>query len=255
MNRITKLLWEKADYCLRVSLYYTGLILQSRIIKPEEKEALEDMRQECKPENVFACKSKAYHWGPYFNEEEGINDGGSDGLTRWLYDYILKRFNINPLKGLNGDQMRPYFAVLYATGDYERAKKIWNGFKLRLTMFPSLMESFVFKPQTLYLLFKTLKRKNWLIYPLYWISAIFFYFAVKRNLKQPISEGTTNKITLLPTMKLARYKMPSDEYIIEVYETYFHSGIDGKLIRDSIITGLIGEDNYKKYLERKFNAK
>ena len=32
--------------------------------------------------------------------------------------------------------------------------------------------------------------------------------------------------------------MPTDGYIREVYETYFHSGVDGELIRTQLIRAL-----------------
>ena len=55
-----------------------------------------------------------------------------------------------------------------------------------------------------------------------------------------IDSGCTNKISLLPTMKIMQVQdMPSNEYISSVYNTYFDKGEDGKMIRESIIGGLI----------------
>ena len=74
------------------------------------------------------------------------------------------------------------------------------------------------------------------------ISKFFFKRSIKRNLKESIEISTTNKITLLPTMKLLGYDMPSDDYIKRVYETYWWNLEEkgGIMIREALIKGLTG---------------
>ena len=248
MINLTPLLWEHADYCLRVSLYVTGKLLQRESERDPwyeaDMDAFFDMKDECEPFELWARKSRMYHWGPY-TSPEGEKDGGSKGATRWLYDHFLKYIGVNPKKGLNGDQMRAYFIVLHLTNYKWSARETWKGFKRRLGMFPSMMEHFFFKPQALVLLFDMLKDDSRCLKLLAKVSRFFFDMSVKRNMKVYPYYNATGKISLLPTMKLLGYKMPSDDFIKMVYWVYFSKGEGGKLIRESMINGLTGENNEK----------
>lgn len=219
-----KILYEHADYCLRASLYCTGQVLQKQF---DYYTIMLDMFFECEPESLWARKSRQYTWSK------------SEGLTRWLYDYFFKFIGLDFYKGLNGDQLRAYFTYLHAIKDQTAARTIWSNFKKRLGMYPSMMEHFIFKPQSLVLLFDLIKKDSIWLNLLAKISKQFFKWSVKRNLKESTSVSTTNKISMLPTMKLLGFDMPSDDYIKSVYNIYFKgTSIPSTMLRESLIKGV-----------------
>jgi len=274
---ISEQLFEHADMCLRTSLYCVGKFLQAggfEQMSVKDTIAMDEMKQECRLYESFGHrKSAKYHWGPF------EDDGGSDGLTRWLYDHFLKYLRINPCKGLNGDAYRAYFIWLYLTNNWQGTLRVMFGFILRGLMvsmismsvvsfilslcsanpslwflwtwlgvwilfmpFPSLMEFAIWKPQTFVLLFKVKfpYKIHWLWAPLGWVCELFFIISMARELHYvPIIDGTTNKISLLPTMKCLGWNLPHDDYIKTVYETYFgKENAQGYFISESIYKGL-----------------
>ena len=249
---LTERLWEHADYTIRTSLYCTGKLLQAGSLDKlshEDSIAMKKMMLECNLyEWVGHRKSKMFHWGPYTDPVTGKTDGGSDGVTRWLYDHVLKHFDINPSKGLNGDQYRAYFMWLFLTKDWRQALKVMFGYIIRLGMTPSLMEWAPVKPQAYVMLLKVRFPLgiNYLWYPLYLIARLAFGIGYKVEMKDvEFKHGTTNKITLLPTAKcLGIIKNPTMQeaaLMKRVYDRYFGSteASQGFFIADSVYKGLL----------------
>lgn len=213
--------YDLGDYCLRTSLYCYSCVKNGRIINIEDKELMDHMEIECKldPLSLFPRKSEYYKWS------------NSDGLTRFIYNFFLRFLGIDPYKGLNFDQLRAYYLYLYATKQRKKAIKHLAGWFLRLGFAPSLMEHIIFKPQAIIMLLATI----W--YPLHYLVYIPFIFSVRKNMTEPIEVGTTNKITLLPTLKELKYLDVGGyivfiemlgykyayfkDYVIDVYRTYF----------------------------------
>ena len=189
--------YNHGDYCLLTSLYCYAT---------EGNELwMEAMEKECKlsPLSLFPRKSEEYTWSR------------SDGLTRWIYDKILCHFNIDPHKGLNGDQLRAYYLYLLKTKQRRKAWMHIGGFVLRLGFFPSMMEHVIWKPQSIICLLAAAWRPlRFLVYP-------FFRYSVERNLEEDILDGTTNKITLLPTLKELGYL----EVCRKLYESVLYINI------------------------------
>ena len=196
--------WDHGDFLLRSSLTAIGdIMFYGKTIDPSI--ALAEL--ECRIHTYFKQrKSAEYRWSK------------SDGLTRWIYDHIFRYFHFDPYKGLNFDQLRAYWLYLYLRKNRARAIKQLIGFILRLGFAPSFMEHIIMKPQSLVMLLATVwKPLRFLVYP-------FFYISAKLNLREPIEESTTNKITLLPTLAALGWKVPQHEYLIETYKEYFKPG-------------------------------
>jgi hypothetical protein len=135
--------------------------------------------------------------------------------------------------------MRALFTYLHATGDKTTARWIWHNFKTRLGMFPSLMEHFLFKPQTMVLLFDLLKDDSISLKLLAKLSRWAFLRSVIAELLVPV-EDATNKISMLPTLKLLKYNLPCESYIRKVYNVYWDKNdLASIMIRESIIDGLL----------------
>ena len=205
------------DYCLLTSLWIYSM-LDTKAFNEDTGEttdgikalvAFEAMEKECKldPLSLFPIKSEEYTWSR------------SDGLTRWLYDNILKYFGINPGKGLNFDQLRGYYLFLYRTKRRKKACKHLLSWIARLGFAPSLMEHVFFKPQALVMMLATIWK------PLHYLVWPFLYFSVKKNFEETIEQGTTNKITLIPTlMELGYLEVAEDFIFIKIgrYHRAFH---------------------------------
>lgn len=203
--------FDKRDTCLQISHYYWAKRVLGIQTGDDVNILAEMIEEECRIINKLGHrKNHTYKWS------------NSDGLTKWLYNKVLKYIGIDPYKGLNGDQYRAFFIYLYAMKG--KAKKqlrnnIAFGFIVRLGFFPSLMEHMIMKPQAFVLFLKT--YKHYKFNPLYWISRLAFHFSMKRNLKQPVKGHTTNKISLLPTMYYLGYKLPDKEYRDSIYNRYY----------------------------------
>ncbi len=234
-------LFNEGDFCLRTSLYITGKLFQKKLTTIDMF-YWKLMVDECRLFTWFHHrKSKKYTW------KKDVH-GGKKSLRckafitiNWVFRKLkLTKTDLVFYCGLNCDQYRGLLIPLYLTKDTKTSKKIarrifW-GYVLRLGFSPSLTEWAVIKPQSFILLFRML----WYAWPLYPISWVFWRISMWRNLKQPIKGHATNKISLLPTMLLLNYKLPSDEYICRVYSRYFKHGSDGKMIRKALIGGLSG---------------
>lgn len=208
--------WDHGDFVLRTSLVRSGFMLAGIDAYEEEMSIME---RECRLDTLFRQrKSPVYTWSV------------SDGLTRWLYDNVLKHIGLDPYKGTNFDQLRAYWLYLYLTNNRKRALKHLIGFILRLGFTPSLMENVIFKPQSTILLLATIWE------PLKYLVMLPFLLSVRRNLSVPISKSTTNKITLLPTMKVLGMELPDDEFITDTYTVYFSTQ---PFIRHSILKGVL----------------
>ena len=202
--------YDHGDYCLRTSLYTCSILKDLNTHNGKYKYPFhlidfKAMERECKlsPLSLFPIKSEEYTWSR------------SDGLTRWLYDHVLKYLKLDLHKGLSGDQLRAYYLYLMLTKQKRKAWLHILGIVLRLGFTPSLMEHCIFKPQAyIALLYTAWKPLKYLSYP-------FFKLSVIRNLKKPIEQGTTNKILLLPTMYALGMELPKYDYICKVYDTYF----------------------------------
>ena len=230
-------LYDKGDWILRASLYTVGRLLRELPITEE----IVTVKKHCRLFRWFGHrKSPEYKW----------SNSGSENIkentlfkrpTYWIYNNILRHFGIDLYKGANGDQFRAYFLYLYLRKDWQSALRILCGFDCRLTLFPSLMESWIFKPQTLVLLFKIPFpfKLHWLWRPFYWISYIFFRITSWYEIEYVPIRKSTNKISMLPTRKVLGLKMPPDKYIEKVYNTYFCSDEEGGvMIRESLIKAL-----------------
>lgn len=228
------------DYCLRTSLYYTGKLMSKTASRIDSK-TYHEMTRECLVDELFPRKSKAYRWS---NSGSAIKEHNTllKRPTKWIYDHFLKFFGADPYKGLNGDQMRALFTSVYMLEDHVTARRIWANFKKRFGFFPSLMEHFFLKPQTMILLFAMLKDESLGLKLLYKISKWFFDRSIERNINTDIEE-TTNKITLLVTMKILGYDLPDENYVKRVYDIYFQypKYRDLNMVRNSILKGIYSD--------------
>lgn len=228
-------LFNSGDYCLNASLWYAGMIMCGDSIY---KEPFFLMTKECRLLTSFhPIKSAGYRWSNSGSENPEENNL-KNRPTWWLYHHVLKYFKIDPHKGLSTDQMRALFIVLYLKRDDTRYKKIWWrifwGYIFRLGMTPSLMEWAPLKPQA-YVLFW--KCAPWFCYPIYKVCEMMFSWRFYNELENvPIKQDCTNKISAIPTAHIiGGYKMPSREYIKEVYQEYFK----GHMVGISILEGLL----------------
>jgi len=217
--------FDKRDTCLQVSHYFWATLVLDQLDFEPIKIFYEMLEDECRLLNLLGHrKNRTYRWS------------NSNGITKWLQTRILRYFNIDPYKGLNGDQYRALFLHLqfqsYTYSDQVR-NNILFGFILRLGFFPSLMEHAILKPQSLVLFWKSFK--GYKLNPLYWLSLLCFYFSMKRNLAQPIKGHTTNKISLLPTMYYLGFKLPPKEYTDKMYDVYYGKKSElGQLMKKAI---------------------
>jgi len=227
--------YDHGDFCVRTSLYVVGKTLQNKLSE-RDYEWMNIMIKECRLDKWTGHrKSEKYRWS---------NSGGSNAAnntlfkrpTKWIYDHVFKYIGFNPYKGLNGDQYRAYFMWLYLNKDLKGALKVMLGYVYRLGFAPSMTEHAFLKPQAYIMLFKV----HPIFYPMHLLCYPFFLFSKNRNLKQPVKGHTTNKISLLPTMKLLKHKLPSKEYMSSVYRRYFGKpGSHGHFIGESVYLGLI----------------
>jgi hypothetical protein len=233
------------DDCLRAFLYAWALQTQTGRGPVEKdrydffkKDSLEQVIKDCRLDKCIGHrKSVVYRWS-----NSGSANPSENTLfnrpTKWLYDKVLRHFNIDPYKGLNGDQYRAYFLWLYKNRKDSQAKslarKVLFGFIIRLGLTPSLCEWAPLKPQAYVLLLKMF----WYLYPLYLIARVAFYFSVEAELKVPVEVSTTNKITMIPTMISLGQEFPCPTVIKETYETYFKPGTDVAFIGEACIAAL-----------------
>jgi hypothetical protein len=184
---------------------------------------------------VWNRKSPEYKW----------SNSGAEALsentlfnrpTKWIYDHILKYFNLDFYKGLSTDQYRAYFISLYLTNNWKSALRLKSGFIARLFFTSSMVENALFKPQAYVLLFKVKYPYyiNLLWYPIYLLCKLFFYFSFRKEMKVPIHISCTNKISLLPTAYLLGFKMPNQAYIECVYDEYFTGSIVGQVLKEGL---------------------
>jgi len=229
--------YDKGDWILRASLYAAGQLMSG-----EKTDYIHGtMIKYCRLNKWLGHrKCPEYRWS-----NSGSQNPAENTLFRrptyWIYNNILKRFGIDPYKGANHDQYRAHFLTLYINKDWVGALKVMFGYFIRLGFAPSWMEHCLFKPQAFVLLLNMPFpfKLHYLWKPVAWVSRKIFNWRAKRELMIPNSESTTNKITMLPTMKLLGMEMPSDDYIREVYDTYFaHDNESYKLIKSSIKKGL-----------------
>jgi hypothetical protein len=237
-------IYDSGDYCLRTSLYCVGKLLNNKYTRVEEK-MMRDMIVECRLDNLFGHrKSEQYTWSKDIHN-------GKKSLRYRFWEIFLKPYGKDLYCGLNCDQYRALALFLYLARGVPRyrniAKNILIGYVLRLGFSPSLTETAIFKPQSFVLLLKVFRY----LFPAYLLSLAYFRLSAKASLMEPISKNTTNKISLLPTMRILGYAMPSDKYIKEVYEVYFNEGADMALIKNSMIDGLLGTIN--DYTEKTLN--
>jgi len=203
--------FDNRDTIMQVSHYLWAKRVLG-IIKIEDMAIEKNLIDECRLDTIFGQrKNPSYRWS------------NSDGLTKWLYDNVLRFIGLDPFKGSNHDQLRAWFLYSY-TKDRQLDSTIL-GFIFRLGFAPSLMEHALLKLQAHVLLLRN--TKNRFFNPLYWASRLAFYISMKKNLKEPIKGHTTNKITLLPTMYYLGYKLPPRAYIEGVYNRYY--GKDSEL--------------------------
>lgn len=230
-----KIDFDSRDRCLQVSLYYAAKILL-RDVSKDDQAYYDTMIKDCWLDwVVWNRKSPEYKW----------SNSGAEALsentlfnrpTKWIYDHILKYFNLDLFKGLNGDAYRSYILTLYLKSNWGSAFKLKLGFLLRAGFTPSLCENALFKPQAYVLLFKVKYPYyiHMLWYPIYLICKLFFYFSFRKEMKVPIHISTTNKITMLPTAYLLGFKMPNKAYIDCVYDEYFNGSIVGQVLKEAI---------------------
>lgn len=218
--------WNNGDYCLRTSLFAAGKQL-SGIDDKDAKYYMECMIEECRMNSFHQIKSEEYTWSK------------SDGFTRLVYDKILKYLKVDPHKGLNGDQLRGFFIMLYLNRKNKEYSRIWYkiliGFILRLGLTPSLCELSFLKPQAYILFFKA----KWFTYPIYLLIKPLFKYLAKRELENiPIKKSTTNKISLLPTMQILGIKIPDNKYCRAVYSRYFKKSGKINFIGNALYEGI-----------------
>jgi hypothetical protein len=222
-------LYDRGDYCLKTSLYITAKFLWG-VVTNEDRYYYNLMIEECRLNKViWNRKSSIYKWSNSGSEDPGENTF-MKRPTKWIYEHILKYFNIDPFKGLSGDQLRSYLLTLYLNNDWWGALRLKLGFLIRLGLTPSLCEFAPVKPQAYVLLFK-IKYPfyiNFLWRPLYYFCKLMFYISYKRELKVPVEVSTTNKISLLPTAYLLNLQLPTNDFITSVYKTYFGASIVGE---------------------------
>jgi hypothetical protein len=200
------------------------------------------MELECFGNPRHPIKSEEYSWS---NSGSAVPADNTllNRPTFWIYQNVLKYFNKDPKKGANGDQLRAYFIPMYQNNEVDIAKQIFFGMIQRGGMVPSWMEFAPLKPQCFVLLFKLLCEKwSKVFYLPYKFCLYCFEKSIKSNLAEPISESTTNKISLLPTMKVLGMKLPDDEYIKSVYYTYFPQP-ELRFLADKIIDYLTKKEN------------
>ena len=221
--------YDLGDYILRTSHYFVGKYMQNTL-ELDDWTIYKAMHRECRLNKWFGHrKSAEYRWSI------------SDGLTKWLYDKILKYINLDPYKGANCDQYRAYFMCLYLLNDWRGALRVMIGLLLRLGFLPSLMENCLFRPQAFVLLTKVKFpfRINYLWRPVHWVCLGFFMISKYKNLKIPIKVSTTNKISLLPTMKLLKFKLPNADYIKAVYLEYYKPEYSNYFIGQELYKGVL----------------
>lgn len=228
------LFYDPGDYCLRTSLFVAGAILQNGVYVSD---CFETMCKDCRLHHWFGHrKSYDYTW-------EKDQHNGKKTIRCYLGILYRKIFGKSLYCGLNCDQYRALFIVLYLMRRYPFSRKIARriifGYIIRLGFSPSLTEWAIFKPQTFVLLF----RMFGICFPINAVLLPIFKITAHFNLLEPIEKSTTNKISLLPTMFVLRMKMPTDDYIREVYNTYFSSQEQGgQLIRHALIKALTKYD-------------
>jgi hypothetical protein len=221
-----------ADTCVRANLYFTAIKIQAEkdnkyMWTRLHDKAYKDVKKYCGLDGWFSHrKSHLYRWA------DDVHPG------KWSpRHFIYKLTGFNPACGLNGDQYRAYFNMLAITKDWLGALKVLVSIILHGGFFPSMTGYTLLKPHTFFMLF----RAHWLFYPVSWVLYPLWLFSVYRNLGVPTSKDTSNKITMLPTLYLAKTmgfplpkKLPSQAYIYEVYNIYFKAGSDCAFIGNNL---------------------
>ena len=234
------MIWTDGDAILKHSLYFFGEKLRhtsrgshiTDLFFSKPCYEYYDMVEKCQMNNIlFQRKSPTYRWSNSGSENPAENTL-LKRPTWWIYHKILKHIGWDPYKGANFDQLRAYWLTLYATRSRKAAFKHLLGFVLRLGFAPSFMEHVFFKPQATVALLATIWE------PLKYLVWIPFKLSALKNLNIPISESTTNKITLIPTLML----LEPNTHIIHlyyelVYKTYFHQ-FDNRIVGNAMIVGL-----------------
>lgn len=228
---------HRADLIVRSSLLFSAYKLNAErgIGTAEEYVALKDTPayhmkmfiKEARLDKLFGHrKSAEYRWSK------------TEDIRKILY----KISGYNGYAGLNCDQYRAFFCWCYLTGDKAAVIRVLFGYVCRLGFSPSLTEYGFFKPQSFVLALATIHPwLKYLVYPFYLISE-------RKNLRKPINEDTSGKITLLLTMKLLgrpikskmvnKYDIEHGQkiYIDRVYETYFRDEI--RFIGNALVEAL-----------------
>lgn len=234
-------LYDPGDYCQRVSLYASGRIL-SKTFTREDALIVSKMIKECRLENLFGHrKSIEYTWSKDIHN-------GKKSLRYYAWSIINKIHPRELYCGLNTDQYRALAIYLYLTRNLPRSRKIAKniliGYILRGTVSPSLTESIILKPYSIVLLFKMFRC----LFPVFALLRSLYGLSVKSEMLKTNQEGTTNKVSMLPTMLLLGFELPTDNYIKETYSIFFDKGEDRILIRNSITDGVIyAKTNHEVY--------
>ena len=238
--------WYDGDAILKSSLLWVGKRLEYHSDYPliMAGKELKQMEKECNLRKWFGHrKSPTYKWS-----NSGSANAHENTLmnrpTWWIQNKILKHCGIDPYKGANFDQLRAYWITLYMRRERWIAIKHLIGFVCRIGFTPSLMEHILFKPQAAIMLFATIWK------PLRYLSYPIFMLSRRREFQLPVWDGTTNKISLIPTCFLLgmRY-VPKDyedneathQYIREVYTTYFCEE-GNKMVGEAMIRGLTKDE-------------
>ena len=196
-------MWSDGDKILKSSLLWVGHELSETYGYYENKttgQILEEMERDCRLRNFFGHrKSPTYKWSN--SGSENLNENTIwKRPTYWVYHNILRYVGIDLYKGANCDQLRAYWLTLYLRRERWIAIKHLLGYVVRLGFSPSLMENIILKPQSLAVLLATIWK------PMHYIVLPFLLLSRWRNFKKPISQSTTNKITLIPTLALLGYR-------------------------------------------------
>lgn len=236
--------FDKNDLCLQVSLYCSGRILSGEY-NETDNDLMEAMIYECNLNSIlWPRKNAQYSWSNSGSENPAENTLFKRP-TKWIYDHIFAPLNskfgwsIDLHKGLNTDQLRAFFIYLWLM-KYDKskkiiAKKILLGLFCRMGMLPSLMENAIFKPHNFILLFDIFLMTK----PIFYITKKLFAYSISNELNIDIRTSSTNKISLLPTMKLLGYQMPSSVYVQQVYSTYFPVSSEQFFIGETLIKGVL----------------
>lgn len=220
--------YDRGDYVLRTSLLCAGVYME---LKNYLEKFMITMAEDCRLLSLSPRKSPEYTWAV------------SEGITLKLYNNFLKYLGINPYKGLNGDQLRALFIIMYLRRNDRLYKTMWVRIFLSILIrggfTPSLCEYAPLKPQAYVLFFKAAPYGlAWLLWPVYKICEMIFTYRFFKEINEvSIERSTTNKISALLTAKILGIEgLPSEAYAKRVYEAYFKNDL-----------AFIGDACYKGY--------